>query len=57
MNNIKMLHYDRIDVFLITELILIKQGKRKSTVFFTIGIFKIKALSFNQISAMDVMIF
>ena len=44
MNNIKMLYYDRIDVFLITELILIKQGKRKSTIFVTIGIFKIKAL-------------
>ena len=57
MNNIKMLYYDRIDVFLITELILIKQGKRKSTIFVTIGIFKIKALSFNQMSAMDVMIY
>ena len=37
MNNIKMLYYDRIEVF--EELILIKQANEKNAIFVIIGIF------------------
>ena len=39
------------------ELMLIKQVHQKSVIFVTIGIFEITLLSFNQISAIDVMIY
>ena len=41
----------------IEELMLIKQANEKCAIFVTIGIFDIKALSFNIMSAMDVMIY
>ena len=39
------------------DLMLIRQANQKSVIFVTIGIFYIKALSFNQMSAMDAMIY
>ena len=39
------------------ELMLTKQVNQKSIIFVTIGIFKIKALNFNQMSAIDAMIY
>ena len=39
------------------ELMLIKQVHQKSAIFVTIGISSIIALSFNQMSATDVMIY
>ena len=46
-----------IESMFLKELILIKQVHYKSVVFVTTGIFGIKVLSFNQISAMGVMIY
>ena len=39
------------------ELILTKQVHKKSVIFVTIGIFQIKVLSFNQISAVPAMMY
>ena len=39
------------------ELMLIKQVNEMSAIFVTIAIFWIKALSFKQMSAMNVMIY
>ena len=39
------------------DLMLIRQANQKSVIFVTIGIFYIKTLSFNQMSAMDAMIY
>ena len=36
---------------------LLKQANQNSAIFVTVGIFYIKAFSFNQISAMDAMIY
>ena len=50
-----MLYYDRIEV---SEGIDIKkQVHQKSVIFVTIGIFLIKCLSFNQMSAIGVMMY
>ena len=49
MKNIKILCYK--------ELMLIRQANQRSAIFVTIGVFKIKALSFNHMSAMDAMIY
>ena len=55
MNNIKMLHYERITV---SEGIDVnKQANQKSEIFVTIGTSSIKVLSFNQMSAIDFMIY
>ena len=48
--------YIYTELTFLNELMLIKQANQKSVMFFTIGIFKIKALSFNQMSAVDVMV-
>ena len=39
------------------ELMLIRQVNQKSVIFVTISILYIKALRFNQMSAMDAMIY
>ena len=41
-----------IELTFLKELMLIKQAIQKSAIFVTIRIFYIKALSFNQMSAM-----
>ena len=41
-----------IELTFLKELMLIKQAIQKSSIFVTIGIFYIKTLSFNQMSAM-----
>ena len=46
-----------IELTFLKELMLIKQANQMSTIFVTIGIFKIKALNFNQVSAIDLMIY
>ena len=46
-----------IELTLLKKLILINEANQKSAIFFTIGIFQIKALSVNQMSAMSAMIF
>ena len=38
-------------------MMLIRQKNEKSVIFVTIGIFQIKVLSFNQMSAIDVIIY
>ena len=54
-NNIKKLYYDRTDV---PEGIDVnKTIYQKTTMFVTVAFFKIKALNFNQTSAIDVMIY
>ena len=50
-----MLYFDRIDVSV--GLLLIKYEHQKSIIFATIGISQIKALSFNQMYAIDPMIY
>ena len=49
--------YILIELTFLKELMFIKQANQRSVIFVTIGIFKIKALSFNQMSAEDVMIY
>ena len=49
--------YIMIELMFLEELTLIKQANQKSAIFANIDIFYIKALSFNQMSAMDVMIY
>ena len=44
-----------IELMFLKELMLIKQGNQKSALFVTIGIFYIKALSFNKTSGVDAM--
>ena len=39
------------------ELMLIKQANKESPIFFDIAIFFIKTINFNQISAMNAMIY
>ena len=46
-----MVYYDRIDVSEGTDVNKIRQTNQKSVIFFTIGIFQIKGLRFNQMSA------
>ena len=46
-----------IELAFLKELILIRQANQKSAMFVTIGIFQIKALNFNQISALNIMIY
>ena len=50
-----MLHFDTIDVSEGNDVN--KTNKLKECVFVTIGIFQIKALNFNKISAINVMIY
>ena len=50
---LQMLYFDRIDL----DLMLTKQGNQTSAMFVTISIFWIKALSFNWMSAIDVVIY
>ena len=54
--NIKML-YIMAELMLLKKLLLIKQMHQKSVIFITIGISGIMVLSFNQMSAIDVMIY
>ena len=46
-----------IELTFLKELMLIRQANQKSVVFVAIAIFYIKYLSFNQMSAMDAMIY
>ena len=46
-----------IELMFLKELMLAKHGNQKRAIFVAIGIFYINALSFNQISAMDAMIY
>ena len=46
-----------IELTFLKELMLIRQGNQKKAIFVTIGIFQIKILNFNQLSAMDAMIY
>ena len=47
--------YVSLELTFLKELMLIKQVHQKSVIFVTIGIFKVIVLSFNQMSAIDVM--
>ena len=49
--------YVSIELTFPKELILIKQVHQKSVIFVTIGISYIKVLSFNQMPAIDAMIY
>ena len=49
--------YVSIELTFPKELILIKQVHQKSMIFVTIGISYIKVLSFNQMPAIDAMIY
>ena len=42
--------YISIEWTFLKEFMLIRQANQKSAIFFTIGIFKIKALNFEQMS-------
>ena len=46
-----------MELSFLKELMLIGEVNQKSTIFVTIGIFQIKALNFNQMSLIDVMIY
>ena len=48
-------NYISIELMFLNGLMLIRQANQMSVTFVTIGIFHIKALNFNQMSAMDVM--
>ena len=50
-------YYILIELTFLKELMLIRQVHQNSVIFATIGIFYIKALTFNQMSAMDAMIY
>ena len=50
-----IMNYDRIDDS--EGIDVIKANESKIVIFFTIGIFLIKGLSFNQMSAMGVMMY
>ena len=45
-----------IELMLLKELMLIKKMRQKSVIFTTIDIFQVIVLSFNQMTAVDVMI-
>ena len=45
-----------IEMTFLKEVMLIKKANQKIVRFVTVGIFQIKTLRFNQMSAMDVMI-
>ena len=45
-----------IELMLLKELMLIKKMRQKSVIFITIDIFQVIVLSFNQMTAVDVMI-
>ena len=49
--------YVIIELKFLKKLMLTKQANQKSAIFVTIGVFYIKTLSFNQMSAMDAMIY
>ena len=46
-----------IESTFLKKLMLIRQANQKSAIFVTVGIFYIKTLNFNQMSAMDAMIY
>ena len=46
-----------IEFMFLKALMLTRQANQKSVIFATIDIFYIKVLSFNQISAIDAMIY
>ena len=46
-----------IELTFLKELILIRKADQKSVIFATADIFKIKALSFRQFSAIDTKIY
>ena len=46
-----------IELMLLKELMLIKKMRQKSVIFITIDIFQVIDLSFNQMTAVDVMIY
>ena len=46
-----------MELTFLKELMLIKQANHKREVFITIVVFLIKALNFNQMSAIDVKIY
>ena len=45
------------DLTFLKEWVLIRQVNQKSVIIVTIGIFKIKGLRFNQMSALGVMMY
>ena len=49
--------YVRIELTFLKELMLTRQVNQKSAIFATIGIFKIKGLRFNRMSAMIAMMY
>ena len=49
--------YISIELTFLKNLMLTRQANKKSPIFITIGIFWINALSFNQMPAMDIMIY
>ena len=46
-----------IELTFLKELLLIKQTNQNSVIFVTVDIFSIKVLNFNQMSAIDAMIY
>ena len=50
-------YYILIELTFLKKLMLTKQVNQKSAIFITIDAFEIKGLSFNQMSAMDAMIY
>ena len=46
-----------IELTFLKELLLIKQTNQNSVIFATVDIFSIKVLNFNQMSAIDAMIY
>ena len=46
-----------IELTFMKELLLIKQTNQNSVIFVTVDIFSIKVLNFNQMSAIDAMIY
>ena len=52
---LRVLYFSRLDVS--DRLMLIRQANQKSAIIVVVGNFYIKALCFNQMSAMDAMIY
>ena len=46
-----------IELTFLKDLMLIRQVNQRSAIFVTTGIFKVKALNFNQMSAVDTIIY
>ena len=52
---LQMIYFDKINVS--EELMLIKQANQNGAIFVTISLFQVNALCFNQMSAIDAMIY